>query len=206
MSRIDACTGYSLAPAARTAEQAQRLQNILAVTGIAPNHLDDHMEWATFTMRDLVQRLGGLNPFDNSQKVYQGSDNDTALNAGIQRFTADPRAVAKLAYDADLSGLIVLPTVTMHATRDPIIPFSVEADYARVVQSAGRADLLVQTATDERAHSSLAETEYLALLTSLTDWIASGQRPQPADIAARCQTLLSTVPAGCHFTTPTQGP
>lgn len=99
----------------------------------------------------------------------------------------------------DLSGLIVLPTITMHATRDPIIPFTVEADYARVVQAAGRADLLVQTATSERGHSMLAETQYLALLTTLTDWIASGERPQPEDIAERCQQLSSTVPGGCHF-------
>lgn len=69
-------------------------------------------------------------------------------------FTADPRAVAKLAYDADLSGLIVLPTITMHALRDPTIPFTAEADYARVVQAAGRSHLLVQSATDEQAHSS----------------------------------------------------
>lgn len=199
-SRIDACTGLSLNPAARTPAQARNLRNILDVTGIAENHLDSHMAWATFTFADLVhKRLGGLNPFDNAQKVYQGSDDDVALNAGVERFTADPRALAKLAYDADLSGLIVLPTITMHATRDPIIPFTVEADYGRVVQAAGRADLLVQTATDERAHSMLAETQYLALLTSLTDWIASGQRPQPHDIAERCQQLELSAPGGCHF-------
>jgi len=33
--------------------------------------------------------------------------------------------------------------------------------------------LLVQTATDERGHSKLAETQYLALLTALIDWISS---------------------------------
>jgi hypothetical protein len=98
-----------------------------------------------------------------------------------------------------LSGLIVLPTVTMHALRDPTIPFTVEADYARVVQAAGRSDLLVQTATDERGHSKLAETQYLALLTALTDWILSGHRPEPETIAARCQSLEVVAPGGCHF-------
>jgi hypothetical protein len=98
---------------------------------------------------NITLRLGGLNPFDNSRRRYQGSDDDAALNAGIERFSADPRALARLAYDADLSGLIVLPTVTVHALHDPTIPFVVEADYARVVQAAGRSELLVQTATDE---------------------------------------------------------
>jgi hypothetical protein len=198
--RVDACTGVSRDPAARSVEQARRLRNILAVTGIAEKHLVSHMTFATLTFRDLVhERLDGLNPFDNSHATYRGSDDDAALNAGVERFTADARAVAKLAYDADLSGLIVLPTITMHALHDPTIPFAFEADYARVVQAAGRSDLLVQTATDERAHSKLAETQYLALLTTLLDWIGTGHRPEPQDVAARCQELEPVAPGGCHF-------
>jgi hypothetical protein len=61
--------------------QARNLQNILTVTGIAEKHLDSHLGWATFTFADLVhKRLGGLNPFDNAQKVYQGSE---ASNASL---------------------------------------------------------------------------------------------------------------------------
>jgi hypothetical protein len=198
--RVEACTGVGLDPAARSADQARRLRNILAVTGVAEKHLVSHMTFATLMFRDIVhERLGGLNPFDNSRRIYQGSDDDVALNAGVERFTADPRAVAKLAYDADLSGLIVLPTLTMHALHDPTIPFAVEAEYMRVVQGAGRASLLVQTATDERGHSKLAETQYLALLTGLIDWISSGHRPEPDEIAARCRSLEASAPGGCHF-------
>jgi hypothetical protein len=198
--RVNDCTGASLDAGARSAEQARRLRNIVAVTGIPAQHLVSHMIFATLMFRDIVhERLGGLNPFDTSQRTYQGSDDDAALNAGVERFTADPRAVAKLAYDADLSGLIVLPTITMHALRDPTIPFAVEADYARVVQAAGRSRLLVQTATDEQAHSKLAETQYLALLAALNDWIATGHRPEPDEIAARCRRLEAVTPGGCHF-------
>jgi alpha-beta hydrolase superfamily lysophospholipase len=198
--RVEACTGVSLDPAARSAEQARRLRNILVVAGIAEKQLVSHMTFATLMFRDIVhERLGGLNPFDNSRTTYQGSDDDAALNAGVERFAADPRAVAKLAYDADLSGLIVLPTVTMHALHDPTIPFAVEKEYARVVEAAGRSSLLVQTATDERGHSKLAETQYLALLTALIDWISSNHRPEPRDIAARCRRLEGSAPGGCHF-------
>lgn len=198
--RVEACTGVALAPAKRSSEQKRRLRNILSVTGIAEKQLVSHMSWSTLTFRDLVQeRLDGLNPFDNSNKTYTGSDDDAALNAGVERFTADPRAVAKLAYDADLSGLIVLPTVTMHALHDPTIPFAFEADYARVVSAAGRSNLLVQTATDEHGHSKLAETQYMALLTSLNEWIDAGHRPTPDIIAANCRRLESTVPGGCRF-------
>jgi hypothetical protein len=198
--RVETCTGVSLEPARRSVEQARRLRNILAVTGIGEKHLLAHMSWATLTFRDLVhERLSGLNPFDNSRRTYRGSDDDAALNAGVERFTADPRAVAKLAYDADLSGLIVLPTVTMHALHDPTIPFEVEKDYARVVAAAGRSDLLVQTATDEHGHSKLAETQYMALLATLNEWLDTGRRPTPDTIAATCHRLEATVPGGCRF-------
>lgn len=198
--RIEACTGISLDPAKRSAEQSKRLRNILGVTGIGERHLLAHMSWATFTFQDLVhKRLDGLNPFDNSRTTYKGSDDDAALNAGVERFTADPRALAKLAYDADLSGLIVLPTVTMHALHDPTVFFGVEAEYAHVVAAAGRSNLLVQTATDENGHSKLAETQYIALLTTLNDWLDTGRRPTPDDIAATCRRLETAVPGGCRF-------
>lgn len=198
--RIETCTGASLEPGKRSPEQARRLKNILGVTGIAEKHFLAHMGWATLTFRDLVhERLNGLNPFDNSRRVYKGSDDDAALNAGVERFTADPRALAKLAYDADLSGLIVLPTVTMHALHDPTVFFAVEKDYFRVVAAAGRSNLLVQTATDEHTHSKLAETQYMALLTELNKWLDTGRRPTPDEIAATCRRLESTVPGGCRF-------
>jgi hypothetical protein len=104
-----------------------------------------------------------------------------------------------LAYDADLTGMIVLPTVTMHALHDPIIPFAVGREYALTVQAAGRSNLLVQTATEEHGHSKLAETQYLALLGGLLDWIASDRRPTPGDIATRCLRLQADATGGCHF-------
>lgn len=197
-ARIDACTGASLKPSERSAEQAARLKNILAVTGIKEKQLIAHMNWATFTFRDLIARVGG-NPFDNRTTVYKGSDDDAALNAGVERFAADPQAVARLAYDADLSGLIVLPTVTIHALYDPTVSFAAEGVYAETVAKAGRSDWLVQTATDEDSHSKLAETQYVALLDSLMDWIEKGAKPSPQTIADRCQSLIGRVPGGCHF-------
>src|SRR5690606_14473245 len=189
-------------PAKRSFEQRRRLRNILGVTGIAEQKLLAHMNWSTFMFLDLVQkRLDGLNPFDNSNKIYRGSDDDVALNAGIERFTADPRAVAKLAYDADLSGMIVLPTLTMHALHDPTVFTDLQADYARVVAATDRSHLLTQIATDEYGHSKLAETQYIALLTVLNEWIDTGHRPSAEHIAATCLRLEAAVPGGCHFIT-----
>ncbi|HYG28418.1 MAG TPA: hypothetical protein VD906_16150 [Caulobacteraceae bacterium] len=198
--RVDACTGVEQPPEKRTPEQAQRLRDILTVTGVDEANLIGHLAWATNLFQDLVhERLGGLNPFDNSQVIYAGSSDDQALNAGVQRFTADPEALARLAYDADLSGLIVLPTVTLHALHDPVVSFEAEAQYAATIAAAGRSHLLVQTATDEDQHSKLSDSEYLAVLQALESWIDSGWRPTVADIAGRCAANLPAYGQGCHF-------
>ena len=113
----------------------------------------------------------------------------------------EPDAVAWLAYDADLSGLIVLPTLTLHALHDPTVSFGVEAIYARTVAEAGRGDLLVQAATNESEHSKLADAEYLTMLNALAGWIRGEPRPDPARFQALC-LALSAPPDQCRFVAP----
>lgn len=200
--RIVDCTGIGLSGRDRTAQQARRKRDILAVTGIEEDELIAHMNWATFTFQDLVQvRLGGRNPFDNSRTVYRGSSNDEALNAGVERFTADPEAVALLAHDADLTGQIVAPTVTLHALHDPTVFYAAEAVYAETVASAGRSHLLVQAATDEDQHSKLEDAGYLTVLAALERWIDTGERPDPAGFQQDC--IADHAPRTCRFVLPT---
>lgn len=200
--RVDACTGVDLPAAKRTPAQAANLRDILAVTGVAERQLVAHLAWGTFHFQDVVQkRLGGRNPFDNSGTVYRGSRDDTALNAGIERFTADPVAVAALAYDADLSGLIVLPTVTVHARHDPTVSYEAEAIYAATVEAAGRSDLLLQALTDESDHSRLRDTTYVSALRVLEQWLDTGTRPAPDAFQAIC-VKTSRTREDCRFLAP----
>lgn len=200
--RINACTGLDSAPKQRTPQQAARLRDILAVTGVAEQKLSSHLAWGTFHFQDLVQlRLGRRNPFDNMQTVYRGSHDDKALNAGVERFAADPDALARLAYDADLSGLIVLPMLTVHALHDPVVSFEAEAAYAATVHAAGRSHLLAQVATDESEHSRLRDATYLSALRALEAWLQTGVRPDASALQAAC---LASQPASeeCRFATP----
>ncbi|MBU2166819.1 MAG: hypothetical protein KKF88_03170 [Alphaproteobacteria bacterium] len=200
--RIVDCTGIGLSGRDRTAQQSRRKRDILAVTGLEEDELIAHMNWATFTFQDLVQvRLGGRNPFDNSRTVYSGSSDDTALNAGVERFTADPEAVAMLAHDADLTGQIVAPTMTLHALHDPTVFYAAEAVYAETVDSAGRSHLLVQAATDEDQHSKLEDASYLTVLAALERWIDTGERPDPTRFQQDC--VADHTPRSCRFVTPT---
>ena len=195
--RIQTCTGVDRQPEDRSTAQANRLRQILAVTGIQEDELVAHMNWATFLFQDLVMvRLGGRNPFDNATRRYAGSDDDVALNAGVERFTADPVGVAMLAHDADLTGQIVAPTLSVHALHDPTVFHEVEAIYARTVADAGRSDLLVQVTTDEDQHSRLADATYLTVLAALEGWIDTRERPDPTAFQSRCERLGLN---GCRF-------
>jgi hypothetical protein len=201
-TRVDACTGVDQPAAKRTPAQASNLRDILAVTGVAEKQLVAHLAWGTFHFQDMVQkRLEGRNPFDNAKTRYRGSHDDAALNAGVERFSADPAALAALAYDADLSGLIVLPTVTVHARHDPTVSYDADAAYAATVAAAGRSHLLLQALTDEQDHSRLQDATYATALRVLEQWRDTGTRPDPAAFGETCGRV-SQARAACRFMTP----
>lgn len=198
--RVNACTGVDLPAGARTAQQKRNLHNILAVTRIPERTLGSHLGWATFTFADMVnKRLDGKNPFTNVGVVYTGSDDDKALNKGVTRFAADPEGVRKLADDSDLTGQLLVPTLTMHAIDDPTAFVELEQVLHDTVAKAGKSDLLVQSFTDEHEHSKLATPEYAALLRAMTAWIEQGDKPSPATLAAGCAEAVKTYGEACHF-------
>jgi len=78
--------------------------------------------YSVFSSNDAATKLGGQ-PFDNHDRVYSGSLNDTALNQGVARFTASPAAITQVAFHYQTTGKLTRPVVTMHTTGDPIIPY-----------------------------------------------------------------------------------
>jgi hypothetical protein len=176
------------------------------VVHIPERTLDSHLGWATFTFADMVnKRLGGHNPFSNVGVVYAGSDDDAALNKGVARFAADPEGVRRLAFDADLSGKLTVPTLTMHAIDDPTAFVELEQVFHDTVAKAGASDLLVQSFTDEHEHSKLATPEYAALLRAISAWIERARsrlRPRWRPAARK----RSRPKSGAGWTEPTPRP
>ena len=197
-ARVEDCTGLSLAPEARTRAQADALRNILSVVSVTADSLVSHLAWGTNLLQDMVwERLDGGNPFSNAGTTYQGSDDDVALNQGVERFEADPAAVAALAYDADLTGAIVLPTLTLHARYDPTVFVEHEAIYAQTVAGAGRSTLLTQVFTTEALHSQLSLPQYAGLLIAMTRWLDTGEKPDAQDVVEACQSRAETYGQPC---------
>lgn len=76
-----------------------------------------------FAAADTRAKLGGGNPYDNSRRLYLGSGNDFWLNLLVDRFHADPTALAAIEDGYQTSGRLAAPLVTLHTTADPIVPY-----------------------------------------------------------------------------------
>ena len=82
-----------------------------------------------FATSDAKAKLGG-NPYDNSRRLYLGSGNDFWLNLLVDRYHADPAALAAIEADYQTSGKLAAPLVTLHTTADPIVPYWHEPLYS----------------------------------------------------------------------------
>jgi hypothetical protein len=198
-ARVQECTGVGLPVSERSFGQRARLANILAVLSIQESQLLPNLTWATFTFADMAGRFGGGSTFSNRDVIYRGSTDDVALNAGVPRFDADPQALARLAYDSDLSGLIATPTITLHAINDPVANVSNSHAYRQTIDHAGRAGMLVQVYTDEAEHSRLSAPAYPSVFGAMVSWIKTGDRPTPAQISASCPDYAARTGEPCHF-------
>jgi hypothetical protein len=198
--RVDDCLGTAKPAAQRSAEQQRRLKNIAAVIRIPESSVLAHLNWATWHFQDIVQkRTEGRNPFGNDGVRYAGSDDDTALNAGVPRYRADPRGVATFQADAGLGGRIGVPVLTVHGIGDPTAFVELESAFAQTMAQGASAERLVQTFTDDSQHSYLADPVYPTLFAALLQWVDSGVRPTPAGIAQSCKSFEGTFGPGCRF-------
>jgi pimeloyl-ACP methyl ester carboxylesterase len=93
-----------------------------------------------FATNDAREQLGG-SPYDNRGRWYWGSANDVRLNLRVQRFSADPAALAALA-PYETSGRPQIPLVTLHTTGDEIIPFWHQLLYRRKFDPSGGGSFL----------------------------------------------------------------
>jgi pimeloyl-ACP methyl ester carboxylesterase len=174
-------TVYIPAIAIAFAARPAAAQELLAVTGApaAGTDLRSMVETAgavlwynVFGTADAQGQLGGQ-PFDNSSRVYSGSSDDAALNAGMERFTADPAALAGLDR-FETTGALRGPVVNLHTTGDPIVPFSQAALYSAKLQAAGTASLFTQIDVTRYGHCTFQSAELLNAFSILQGKLGAG--------------------------------
>jgi pimeloyl-ACP methyl ester carboxylesterase len=87
------------------------------------------LSYAVLGANDLKATAGGI-PFDNRSTTYRGSTNDAALNARVERITADAGARAYVRQFYEPTGNLQDPLVTIHNLLDPLAPFIEELEYS----------------------------------------------------------------------------
>jgi pimeloyl-ACP methyl ester carboxylesterase len=197
--RVDDCLGTAKPAAQRTPEQAAKLKTIATVLKIPESSVAGHINYATFTFRDITAKNGGVSPFGNAGVRYVGSPDDAALNAGVPRFKADPAAVARFAADTDHRGRFAVPVLTAHGIADATVFVEGSDTLRQRVVAAGNGDRLVQTYVDSSEHSYWGDAMYPPLFEALLNWVEKGQKPSPAGVAERCRQLRAAQPAECRF-------
>jgi len=96
----------------------------------------DVLRYGVVNINDGTETLGGF-PFDNTHRVYSGSDNDVLLNLVVQRVAAYPAAVQAMTTSYATTGVLVRPLITLHTTLDQQVPYWHEQLYALKTASTG---------------------------------------------------------------------
>lgn len=136
-----------------------------------------------FATNDGKSKLSG-NPFDNTRRIYRGSDNDVALNLGVDRYRADASALAAMG-PYNTSGQVRIPLVTMHTTGDEIIPFWHQVLYRKKLLANGNFGV-IQIPIPRYGHCNFTAKEVLvafALLVLQTTGRDLGYVPEQYNLA-----------------------
>lgn len=151
--------------------------NLRKMFGIRNNKdLAGTLVFFTFILKDLQERGGG-NPFDNHDTIYTGSDNDDALNDGVVRYTADPRAAEYMRRYYTPTGKLSRPLLHIHTTYDPLVLPSTPNEYSGLAEAAGSGQYFVQTYVKHAGHCAIQPQEIGLGLTRLKEWAITGKRP-----------------------------
>lgn len=193
-ARIRDCTGVGLKPEERSAEQKARLADILAASGVTEGSLRQHMNWATRTMRTLIDSVGGRNPFDNRTTVFTGVRDPAGLNAGVERFMPDPQALALLDYDSRPTGQVITPVLSIYSRADPQVSPALQAELGAAFAASGRDGLLARVGLDWGEHSRQPDDVLTAALDALEAWAAGGPRADAAALRDRCRARNAACP------------
>ena len=169
------------------------------VLKIPESSVASHLNWATFTLRDLVAKNGGVSPFGNAGVRYAGSSDDAALNAAVPRFKADAQAAARFAADIDHGGRFAVPVITGHGIGDATVFVEGSDTLRQRMLAAGNGARLVQTFVNSSEHSYWGDAHYPRLFEALLNWVENDHKPSPAGIAERCRQQRAAKPAECLF-------
>ncbi len=139
------------------------------------------LSFVTAMFKELQQRSGG-NPFDNRNIIYTGTPDDNAVNAGVKRYAADPKALQYIRTYYTPTGNISKPMLAVHTSYDPLVPASVPNVYETLVEDAGTMSFFVQQYVKHDGHCTILANEVAKAFAELRDWKSNGVRPKGGEL------------------------
>ncbi len=116
-----------------------------------------------FATNDAIAKLKGQ-PYDNEERVYVDPLNpalEPALNAGVERFTADKLALNTIDKKYETSGKLKRPLVVLHTSLDPIVPAWHAALYSAKVAANEKSAPYMAVVVPRYGHCSFTLDEIL---------------------------------------------
>ena len=139
--------------------------------------LASDMVFSTYILKDFQERGGG-NPFDNRNAIYEAPGGDqNALNDGVKRYTADPRAAEYVRTWYTPTGKLFHPMLAIHTTYDPLVPPHIPAMYTLLTEATGSGSLFVQQYVKHDGHCAILPDEIARGFEELRAWATNGTKP-----------------------------
>jgi pimeloyl-ACP methyl ester carboxylesterase len=135
----------------------------------------------SIAVEDLLSRTHGHPFFDNTHTSYTGNlppELLADLNARVARYASAPDADAWTEREYAPTGSIRIPLLTLHGSRDPVVPILHEGVLAERVGRAGDSPFLVQRTIDAYGHP-VGLDEVDRALGDLKTWVTTGVAPKP---------------------------
>lgn len=208
-ARVDECTGLQQPAANRTAAQKKNLANIVRLARVTEPGLLPQLRVSTWGLQHLIwQQLNGKNPLGNEGVQYGGSA-DKQLNDRLPRYKIDAVARAALTQLTEPHALLHRPTVSMHASNDPLAFVEYESYWRDAMTESGTASSLLQLFFDSPDHEQITDKQLTAMARLLADWARTGQKPPPTaarTYCADCHWLFDFSPPGLDMRIPVRRP
>ncbi len=132
-------------------------------------------------LKEMERRAGG-NAFDNRNTIYTGFGDDPAINRGVKRYPADPKARDYLRQNYTPTGRITRPVLTVHTTYDQLVIARHVNSYDVIAALAGAQDLFVAGYVAERGHCNISAPRTGAAFDALLGWSRGGPRPAAGEL------------------------
>ncbi|MBY0302477.1 MULTISPECIES: alpha/beta fold hydrolase [Sphingomonas] len=175
--------------------EARIIRQVAAVGGFAPDPaaLGAPISSAALGMDDIKATMGGL-PIGNRDTVYAPPEMNAAeaaaFNRKMQRYDADPRAVAYAQRWHEATGRFRIPLVTVHQTIDSLVPYAQSEGLGRITAAAGNGTRLAQYAVPPTkialpgglsgyTHCGFTPAQNIAAFDAMRTWVRTGRKPGP---------------------------